>query len=211
MPEKGLLVERLLVSPAFIRDLRGFLSLREDVLLAISEIGGGPEGFSGRPQAEDLNARFGVPIDEATRVLLLVEHLYDRVTELGLSTSETVSQIASIALGLEEPIEIDTRKRDAIEAVFSFKRDYEIANATSKALDNVPHFVDVNGDWSVKLIRTREGESVKIPVLTMSVIWHDSSLNHRQTTFFLSDEDWSEINTAMKAIADRREEINELL
>ena len=211
MPEKSLLEERLLASPAFIRDLKSFLSLPEDVLLAISELGNGPEGFSGVSQSETLKTRFDIPIDKAMRALRIAEHLYHRVTDLGLNDATAADQIISIISRLDESIEIDNQKRKAIEAVLSFKRAYEISNVTVKALENVPHFLDVNGSWNIKIVRTREGEIIKVPVVTMSVVWHDHSINHRQAFFYMDEEDWDEFNTKMKSLADNRKDIEDLL
>ena len=211
MVETSLVRERLLSSPAFMRDLKSFLSLPENVLLAISELGNKPEGFVGRPQAQSLNNDFDVPVDKTIRDLRIAEYLYDRVTELGLNTADAVNQIVAIASELEEPISIDNKLRDAIEAVLSFKRDYEISGAKSKSVNNVPHFVDANGSWSIKPIRTREGEIVRAPVMTMSIVWHDSSGNPHEAFFHMADQDWNAFSRKMNSLADSREEIEELL
>ena len=211
MPETPLLIERLLSSPAFTRDLRLFLSLSEDVLLSISELGDTPEGFSGRPQAEYLNTHFQIPVNDAVRALHMAEHLYNRVTEQGLEGADAVNQIASVAGGLEEPIEIATPKRDAIQSILSFKRAYEVSNVASKALEDVPHFVNVSGSWSVKPVRTREGEVINVPVFGMSVVWHDSTAKHDQTFFFLDEEDWDTFKNTIDGFVDSRKDIDALL
>ncbi len=211
MAEQTLLDERLLSSTAFVRDFEVLLNLSADALLAISKSDDGQDGFIGHGHSRNLNARFNIPIDKAARVLRIVEHLYNRVSALDLDVTAAVDQISSIASELEAPIKLDDQKRDALKAVLSFNRAYELPMATAKALDNVPHYGGVAGEWSVKPIRIRDGEIVKVPVVTVSVYWHDSTANHKQAFFYMSDADWDEFVSKVEAIKDNRKDIEDLL
>ncbi len=211
MDEQTLLDERLLSSTAFVRDFEALLNLPADALLAISKSDDGQDGFIGHGHSRNLNARFNIPIDKAARVLRIVEYLYNRVSELDLDAATAVDQVSSIAAELEAPIDLDYQKRDALKAVLSFNRAYELPMAAGKALDKVPHYVDVAGEWSVKPIRIRDGEIVKVPVVTVSVYWHDSTANHKQAFFYMSDADWDEFVSKVEAIRDSRKDIEDLL
>lgn len=211
MAEQTLLDERLLSSTAFVRDFEALLNLSAVALLAISKFGEGQDGFIGHGHSSNLNERFNIPIDKAARVLRIVEYLYNRVSELGLDAATAVDQVSSIASELENPIDLDDQKMGALKAVLSFNRAYEIPMATRKALDNVPHYVDVAGEWSVKPIRIRDGKIVKVPVVTVSVYWHDATANHNQAFFCMSDADWDEFVSKMEAIGNSRKDVESLL
>lgn len=111
MDEQTLLDERLLSSTAFVRDFEALLNLSADALLAIPKSGDGQDGFIGHGNPRNLNARFDIPIDKAARVLRIVGHLYNRVSELSLDVTVAVDQISSIASELESPIDLDDQKR----------------------------------------------------------------------------------------------------
>ena len=211
MADAPLLDDRELASVPFIRDLRSFLSLSKDVLLAIAEIGNQPEGFTGRQQAQSLNARFGVPVNQAMRDLRIAEHLYIRISELGLDDTDAISQIDSIASQIQDPVTIDDKCRDAIIAVLSFKRDYEVATAAGKALANAPHFIGANGAWGIKPVKIRSGEIIKIPVVTLSIVWHDGTGNNHEAFLQMSDRDWEEFTSKLKGLTDSRKDVDELL
>lgn len=212
MDETPLLREGLLSSPSFMRDLKSFLGLSEDVLLAISELGNQPDGFVGFVQSQTLNARFGIPVDKAMRDLRIAKFLYDRVTELDLDTANAAHQLAAMASGLlEDQIPIDDKRRNAIKAVLSFKPAFEIYRVKSKSVNDSPHFVGINGSWNIKPIRTREGETLKVPIMGMSIVWHDSSGNHHEAFFHMDDQDWDELSSKISALSDSRKELEDLL
>ena len=206
-----LIRNREATSRAFVRDLRSFLGQPPEVLLAISDLGDVPRGFRATGNAEILNERFTIPLDAATGNLHIAEYIYDRVVDLGLNADEAVSQLASVALELEDPIEIDVDKRNAIVAILSFKRAYEATVANRKALANAPHFTGVSGSWSVKSVTMSNGEAVRVPVLSLSVTWHDGPGNNKEAFFQMSNRDWERFNNSINAIGDGREDIEGLL
>lgn len=212
MDETPLLREGLLSSPSFMRDLKSFLSLSEEALLAISELGNQPDGFVGLVQSQTLNARFGISVDKAMRDLRIAKFLYDRVTEQGLDTANAAHQLAAMSSGLlEDQISIDDKRWNAIKDVLSFKPAFEMSRVKSKSVNDSPHFVGINGSWIIKPIRTREGEVLKVPIMTMSIVWHDSSGNHHEAFFHMDDHDWDELSSKISALAGSRKELEDLL
>ena len=180
-------------------------------MLDIAEFGNESDGFVGSSQANRLNSRFDVPTSQAMGVLRIAKYLYNRVSEASLDVADAASQVDSIASGLNPPLSITDPQRNAIERILSYKREYEISEAHSKALADVPHFSDVSGSWGVKLFQTRAGESVRVPVMTLTLTWHDGSGDHHETFIQLSDEDWEDLGNKIKDLDSRRKLLNELL
>ena len=200
-----------LAVPAFVRDLRAFLSQNAEVLQAISETANGPEGFTGGLQAQDLNARFDISVNRATGCLRIAEYLYRRSAELGMDPDEAVNQIVAVAAGLEEPITIDETQRKAFADVVSFKRDLEVAMAVSTATSHAPHFIDVNGGWAIKPVTIRNGEVIKVPVVTLSLMWHDGPGNNHEAYLQMSERDWAAFNEKLDNLSKSRQELERLL
>jgi hypothetical protein len=209
--EEPLVRNAELAVPAFVRDFRLFFSQKADVLQAISEAADSPDGFTGGLRAQGLNARFGLPVSHATGCSRIAEYLYRRVAESEMDTDEAVNQIVAVAAGLDEPITVDERQREALADVVSFKRDLETEMAVTTATSNAPHFIDVNGGWAIKPVRIRNGEVVKVPVVTLSLIWHDGSGNNHEAYLQMSEEDWATFNEKVGSLSNRRQELESLL
>ena len=211
MNREPLLPERMLSSPAFVRDMRMFLELPVRVLFGISEIGDSAEGFAAESHGRILRERFALGIDSATRALRLAEYIYNRASDLNLKTDDAVAQLAAAASDLENPISVDDERKDAVRAILSFKRDYEIARArNAAATSGAPHFIGVNGSWNVKPVRVRNGEVVKAPILTMNVIWHDGSENSHEAFFQMSADDWADFQSDIASIEERRKDVEDM-
>ena len=211
MNREPLLPERMLSSPAFVRDMRMFLELPVRVLFGISEIGDSEEGFAAESHGRILRERFELGIDSATRALRLAEYIYNRASDLNLETDDAAAQLAAAASDLENPISVDDERRDAVRAILSFKRDYEITRArNATATSGAPHFMGVNGSWNVKPVRVRNGEVVKAPILTMNIIWHDGSENSHEAFFQMSAEDWADFQSDIASIEERRKDVEDM-
>ena len=211
MNREPLLPERMLSSPAFVRDMRMFLELPVRVLFGISEIGDSEEGFAAESHGRILRERFELGIDSATRALRLAEYIYNRASDLNLETDDAATQLAAAASDLENPISVDDERRDAVRAILSFKRNYEIARARNvTATSGAPHFIGVNGSWNVKPVRVRNGEVVKAPILTMNIIWHDGSENSHEAFFQMSAEDWADFQSDIASIEERRKDVEDM-
>ncbi len=211
MADQPLLAEDILSSPAFRRDLRSFLDLSVETLLHISDIGNRLARFAGDSQAQSLNNQFNVPVGKAMRDLRVAEYLYGRVAETGLEVDSAVEEIVSFAATLDRPVEIADEKRRAFEAILSFNQEHDIASANARSLRGVPHFVDANGSWTIRPVRNRAREIVKVPVVTMSISWHDSSGNDHEAFFYMSERDLDRISESLSSLADSRRDIEEIL
>jgi hypothetical protein len=185
--------------------------LTEDVLLAISDIGSQSAGFTGLQQAQSLRSRFNIPTDTAMAHLRLAEHLYHRVAQAELDVAEAIAQIVPIASEINDPIKIDDKQKDALATILSPKRGYEIADAVPAALANGPHFIGVNGSWSVKPVKIRGGEVIRVPIISLNIVWHDSAGTHHETFLQMSETEWEEFSTKVLAFTDSRSDIEGLL
>ena len=68
-----------------------------------------------------------------------------------------------------------------------------------------PHFVNLVGSWSIKILRTREDESVEVPSLGLTVTWHDSRGNDKEAFFLLNDRDWENLKKNVDAVGKERQ------
>ena len=211
MADEATFLDTELTLQGFIRDLSAFLNLSESQLRTISEIGDQTEGFTGTQQTLTLQRRLDIPAEEATAHLSLAQHLYRRVDTLGLDVVEATNQVVSIGSTMEEPITIDVPKRDAIAAVLSVKREYEVGRANRGAVGNVPHFVDLNGSWNVKAVRIRGGEVLGVPVIDLSIVWHDGTGATHETYLQMDDGDWEDFTEKINMLNSRRSDIETFL
>ena len=212
MSEKSLLTYDLLSTPAFVQDMQSFLRLPTEVMLAISELGNSPDGFTGHEKARSLNSRFDVRVGKIMRDLRFAEYLYDRFTDLDMEVTDAINEISLAASELEEPISIDDQQRTAIEAVLSFKRNYEVSKAIKGGVtSSAPHFIRVNGSWTIKPVRVQSQETIMAPVLAMSIVWHDGSGTRHEAFFQMSDDDWELFSEEMRSLSDNRAELETLL
>jgi hypothetical protein len=185
--------------------------LTEDVLLAISDIGNQSAGFTGLQQAQSLKIRFNIPTDTAMAHLRLAEHLYHRVAQAELDVTEAIAQIVSIASEIKDPIAIDDKQKDALATILSSKQDYETSDAVSVALANGPHFIGVNGSWSVKPIKIRSGDVIRVPIMSLSIVWHNSTGTRHETFLNMSETEWEEFSTKVLDFTESRRDLEEVL
>ena len=191
MAETPLISYELLGSPAFVQDLRSFLSLPEEILLAISDLGNSPEGFRGQLQAQSLSSRFDVRSDRVIRYLRVTEYLYNRFTESEMDVDKALDEISSVASEWDDPIEVDAQLRDALKEILSLKREYEASKALKGGVtSNAPHFVRLSGAWAVRPVKIRSEDTVMAPVLTMGIVWHDGAGNQHEAYFQSSSLIW---------------------
>ena len=207
----ALMSDGLLSSPSFVRDLLAFLRLPTDVLLIIADVGDEPDGFVGPSKAHRLNSLFDIPTNEASSILRITKHLYDKVTELRMDVDEAVNELDSVASGMTPPVVVDEQKREAIREVLSFKQGYEKSNTDVKALATGPHYTGSDGAWGIKLYHLRNGEAVKVPVMMLSIGWHDGGGGHNEVFFQMDDEDWGNFTKKIDALSDARASLGELL
>ncbi len=211
MADEPLIRDRELASPAFVRDLRLFLTQTAEVMAAISETGSGPDGFAGRLQSQELSSQFGLSVNRARACLRVAEYLYSRCSELGFEADEAVTQIATVAAGLDEPIDLDEYRRNAVASILSFKREFEVARAIATAISDAPHFINVNGTWAVKVVRISDGEIIKVPVIGLSIAWHDGLGNNHEAFLQMSEGNWADFKEKIETLSSNRRELDTLL
>ena len=198
-------------SRPFLRDFKSFLNQPEEVLWAIAELGDSPEGFLGDQQHNELNERFGIALDTASDILRVADYLYVRTGSLRMNAADAVAQVDAVASRVENPVFLDEGRRDAIVAILSFKSGYERTIATRNITASGPHFTGVGGSWGVKMAQVSNGETIRIPILSLNVTWHDGVGNHREVFLQLSDQEWESLNSQLQELDTDRNAINEIL
>ena len=211
MTTPNLIGGREMRSRPFLRDLGAFLSQPEDLLRAVAELADGQEGFVGDRQHRDLTDRFGVTAEAASAILRIADYLYGRASSLRMGVAEAVVQIEGVASRLESPVSLDEERLAAIAAILSFKRDYEQAIARGKATSTGPHFTDINGSWAVNVAELANGETIRFPILSLTVSWHDGTGSYHEAFVRMLDEDWERLNEQLKTIADGRSSVGDIL
>ncbi len=196
--------DRELATPAFVRDLRAFLNLGSEVLLTVSQIGDSADGFAGSEQFLTLSETSGVSLNEARGALRVAEYLYNRVTELGVDAATAADEISFIGSTIQDPVEVSDNQRKAIATILSYKDAYERSSAVSKALREGPHFTGFSGTWTVKYIPIRGGEVVRVPVLALSVAWHDGAGNSHEAFVQLSVQDWEALKSEVENLTNKQ-------
>ena len=204
MADEPLIGNRELHSPSFIRDLRSFLSQTVEVLGAISEAGNGSDGFTGGTHAQDLAAQYGIPVTRSTGSLRVAEYLFHRVADGEFEIPEAVNELVTVAAGLDEPIEFDEQRQGVVADILSFKRDFEAAMAVTTATSDAPHFIDVNGSWGIKPVQIRNGEVIRVPVITLSIVWHDGPGNNHEAFLQMSERDWKTFTDKLENLGNSR-------
>lgn len=172
--------------------------------MTIAEIGKRAEGFRGENLAQGLNETFGTPVSEAIGGLLIAEHLYRRKMDVKIDLPDAVIQLATIAAQMDPPIEPDDKRKAAITEVLSFKRDYEVSLAASKVVVQGPPFVGMNGSWGVIPVQISDGEFVQIPVLSLSLTWHDAAENHHEVFLQMVSQDWEDFTEKIDSLTASR-------
>ena len=198
-------------SRPFLRDLRSFLSQPEDLLRAAAELADGPEGFLGDRQHRNLTERFGVTAESASAILGVADYLYVRASNLRMNVTDAVAQIDAVASSVEDPIALDEGRRDALAAILSFKRGYEQAIALGNSTSTGPHFTGINGSWAINLAELSNRETVRFPILSLTISWHDGTGNYHEAFLRMSDHDWERMNEQLKIVAEGRNSVEEIL
>ena len=202
-----LITDRELASSAFSQDLRSFSILPAEVLLAVAEIGDSQDGFYGNRQTHALSENFGIPHSTAAGVLRIADHFYVRAGSLGITAADAADQIVLAANRMGDSVEVDDIQRGAIETVLSFKRDYEMTLAAGRIMSKGPHFIGSTASWSVGQSRISNGETVSVPILSVSITWHDGVGNNHEAFFQMDDRDLGVLAELLKEIADSRQNI----
>ena len=187
---------RMLSVPGFRRDLERLVSQPREVLSAVAELAGGPEGFD-VSAAVELQDRYGLSVSEAQSLLRVSGYLYDRVTTTSIPLEEAVEQVLGAVSDVRPGDEDD--RRGALESILRYKGEYERGRLASvRTLGVGPRFAGVDGAWTVSVFVTREEEVIKKPVLSFVLYWRDSFGNDLEAAFRMSSEEWEEFRSVIE-------------
>lgn len=200
-PER-LVSDRLLQSSNFVRDFTLLASLSSGALYLISE-----EGNFAEPRA--LCKRFDFSLEQAINIIRMAAFLYERAAEMNLSASDAVAQITTAAEELMPPVVIDPERAEAFGEILSFKRAYEVSN-TGKMIVG-PRLSQLEGAWAVGLFNLRDGEPIRVPVLSLRFEWYDGAGNLHEALVQVDDTVWSEFTQRVVDIDSARSDLNSLL
>ena len=205
------LVPRFLLSNrAFRGDMEALLKLSPEALSAIARLASGPEGFSPSEFAPRLAEEIKVPSDQARQLLRAAEYFYDRVSSERIAVKDAVEELEHLAVSVN--LTLSEQHRKVLADVLAYKREYEFGRAArNKVTAKGPHFEDVTGSWSIKILRTREDERVEAPVLALTVTWHDSRGNEKDAFFILNDRDWEDLKKKVDAVGKERQVLDDSL
>lgn len=208
MADEPLVPPRLLSIGSFRRDLTSFLSQPEQVLRVISTLATGEEGFA-PGQALALGEQTDITPDDGAKLLRVAEYLYNRVSEEHIGLNAAVEQLAEAGKTLDVPLGEEQRR--GVEEILSYKREYEFGRlARQRATSKGPHFVGIDGSWRIHNYRTRENETVSVPVLGLSISWHDGSGTHEAFTQMTVTE-WDEFNARVERLSEERRHLEAFL
>ena len=140
----------------------------------------------------------------------MASYLYDQVTNQQLEVSVALDYLEQTAMDLA--ISQDESRRPALAELLSYKREYEIVrDARDRVTGDIPHYIEITGSWNIRVHRTREDESVKVPLLGLSLLWHDTTGGRHQAFCFLNDSNWEDFMENMDLIAHERQLLQEYL
>ncbi len=181
---------RLIGVRTFREDLQALLELSAEQLKHISQIADSEGGFSYAEQLGQLTPEL-LSTKNLAGALRAASYLYDRVHELELSPKDAISEINTLLPALN--IKTLEGKEEALENVLHLKPKYEeTSGVEERAVTVVPHYSDVRGICDIRPIFDRRSQHVvkRVPVVLLTLFWHDDSGNSSQTTVQLLAEDW---------------------
>ena len=171
-----------------------------------------PEGYGATTQSASLADSAGVTSDEARRVILVVDYLYERCRNRNIALDAAIEELTAIASELE--IEEIADRAAALNALLSPKDLYETKGRTGEqARSVVPHFIDFDGVWDIRPLFHRETGAVanSRPVLLVSFSWHDDAGTAHNASFQLDDEDWALLRQKMDELSNQRSELGKYM
>jgi len=140
----------------------------------------------------------------------VADHLCHSAIQAGLKAEEAVDQLAAVVAELSEPIEVDEGRKIAVAAILSVTQD-EIPLVETVALADGPHFMAMDGSWSIKPVKTSDNEVVLVPIVSLGISWHDQNGTRHAGFFQMSESEWESFRDEVDAISDIRQEIDQYL
>jgi hypothetical protein len=208
---KRLIPTAILASPTFLSDFRSFIGLSAEQLKVVDSLAQTPDGYSPSKQSERLASEAGISSDSATATLRVAEYLYERCREHQIPVEEALDQLADAASSLDISVE---DRREILRSILRAKPDYEAGrHASLQAIAALSHFVGIEGVWDIRPVFNRETREIvaNVPVLLVSINWHDAVGNNYSAQFQLDEEDWAELRSDFDELEKRWNVIQEQL
>jgi len=200
---------QLLGVKRFQDDFRHFLTLSPTILETIARLSNDADGFYVSKKAPVLSKETGLSPEKSNQAMVVARYLYDTVSEKRVPVAETVQILISYSKSIDSPL--STEQGHAIEKILSYKKAYEEGSyARNHVVHSGPHFIELEGSWSIKIYRTRENENVKVPVLSLSMSWHDRHGNDHESFVQMTETDWEELKQKIEDISKAHKQIKEL-
>ena len=182
------------------------MELGEEVLLAIAEIKSRSDSFPGFHQVSSLQSRFGFSLQEASAHLRMADHLSHSAVQKNLGPEQAADEIVAVASEIHEPVRVEERQRTAIAAILS--ADFGENPPTARlALASGPHFIGIEGFWSLRPVKTSSDNILAVPIVSLNISWHDHSGAPHEAFIQLSEADWQEFRDKVTTIEDLRKDL----
>ena len=205
-----LIPQGLQSSKKFLEDLKFFLGLSADTLSTIARVGNDADGFFPSQKAPLISKETKLAPQEARQALSIADYLYDRVTELRMSVSSARNELVEMCSRLQ--INLSDDQSRALEEILAYRKQYELGrHARNRATSIGPHFLSMDGSWSISVYKTRENDPVKVATLSLSISWHDGQGNHKETFLTMSEKNWEKFKEKVEEINKKHEDLRDFL
>ena len=140
----------------------------------------------------------------------MANHLVHSAVQADLDANKAVDQIMAVASELDEPVELNDGQKKALALIFSSEGE-QAQHAASVALANGPHFILMDGAWSIKLVEVSTGGVAPVPIVSLNILWHDQTGTGHEAFFQMSEAEWQDFCEKVDTIGDLRKEMDPLL
>lgn len=203
-------IDRDLTNQVFVRDLRTLLSQPSECLLVIADTRKSLGEVPGFQHAQRLRVAFDLSTRDALACVRIVGRIAQAIIQADITPQEAATQIAEIASLLDEPILVSEEQKQAIVSAISSEQEIPPLEVRM-ALADGPHFLDMNGNWHVSLIRLPDNTLAAVPVVALDVLWHDQHGTRHEAYFRLSEAEWDALVEKVAGISRAREDVGHLL
>ncbi len=206
-PRKVLVSENLATAATFERDVRALLGLSDSALRGLAELGDSEEGFH-ESYAAAFAAKHSIPTSEASLIIRGVRFLYGRVMENRLDAATAASELIAFAADRGIPVGDLDKKSELLRSLLLPKPLFEANGwARHQVTNGYSHYIGVVPLWDLRPVWNRISQEVTktVPVLSLTISYHDDVGTNKTCEIRLTEEDWSDLLTSLEdAESDRR-------
>ena len=194
-----LINSELLLSTAFLRDMKYFLELPNEVLKEISQSLAGEGSSMDGPPVRDISARLDMSIEGVSGALRFATYVRGRTISQNFDIQGAVDEIVDIASRLEDPIVISETKKNLITEVLGDNGDEHL-----KVIAKLPEFNDIDGTWNIVPHRNVNGQVINIPILSLNISWYSGQGNEHEAFFHFTDNEWQQFRHEIDLLETER-------